>query len=177
VKTGNIKLQCKKFYLKLRLIIYISHLITIPPGPHILSDVILSSAILADEDGAPPAGFGSGGFEFGVDPSLDPELALALRISMEEERARQEALSKGEGGGSETMAGVESTTSAVAGGAYGNSVVDELARALALSMGGGAGADNDAMETEDDEIQKAIALSMSQGSAGTGTSSQSVRDI
>ena len=26
----------------------------------------------------------------GVDPSMDPELAMALRVSMEEERARQE---------------------------------------------------------------------------------------
>ena len=34
------------------------------------------------------------GFEFGVDPNLDPELALALRVSMEEERARQEAAAK-----------------------------------------------------------------------------------
>ncbi|ORY46065.1 hypothetical protein BCR33DRAFT_716074 [Rhizoclosmatium globosum] len=64
-----------------------SHLVTVPPGPHVLSDILISN-------GAPPAGFsagGAGGFEFGVDPSLDPELALALRISMEEERARQEA--------------------------------------------------------------------------------------
>uniref|UniRef100_A0A2C9M250 26S proteasome non-ATPase regulatory subunit 4 n=1 Tax=Biomphalaria glabrata TaxID=6526 RepID=A0A2C9M250_BIOGL len=30
------------------------------------------------------------GFEFGVDPNEDPELALALRVSMEEQRARQE---------------------------------------------------------------------------------------
>jgi len=29
-----------------------------------------------------------------VDPNLDPELALALRVSMEEERARQEAAMK-----------------------------------------------------------------------------------
>lgn len=34
------------------------------------------------------------GFEFGVDPNIDPELALALRVSMEEERARQEAAAK-----------------------------------------------------------------------------------
>ncbi|RRT34711.1 hypothetical protein B296_00051922 [Ensete ventricosum] len=37
---------------------------------------------------------GVSGFDFGVDPNLDPELALALRISMEEERARQEAAAK-----------------------------------------------------------------------------------
>jgi len=29
-----------------------------------------------------------------VDPNIDPELALALRVSMEEERARQEAAAK-----------------------------------------------------------------------------------
>ena len=29
-------------------------------------------------------------FEFGVDPSLDPELALALRMSLQEEKARQD---------------------------------------------------------------------------------------
>ncbi len=75
-----------------------SHIVTIPPGPHILSDMILTSPIVSGEDGPPP-GFGGGGgegFEFGVDPSLDPELALALRISMEEEKARQEATSKPE---------------------------------------------------------------------------------
>merc|ERR1712141_63058 len=32
---------------------------------------------------------GGGGFEFGFDPNDDPELALALRVSMEENRARQ----------------------------------------------------------------------------------------
>ncbi len=43
---------------------------------------------------AAAAAGGAGGFDFGVDPNLDPELALALRVSMEEERARQEAASK-----------------------------------------------------------------------------------
>ena len=73
-----------------------SHLVTIPPGPYLLSDMVLSSPILAGEDGAPPpgmAGMGgdASGFEFGIDPSLDPELALALRMSLEEEQARQAA--------------------------------------------------------------------------------------
>lgn len=43
---------------------------------------------------AAAAAGGVSGFEFGVDPNLDPELALALRVSMEEERARQEAAAK-----------------------------------------------------------------------------------
>jgi 26S proteasome regulatory subunit N10 len=74
-----------------------SHLVTIPPGAYLLSDMLLSSPILMGEDGAPPPGIAAGmggdasGFEFGIDPSLDPELALALRMSLEEETARQAA--------------------------------------------------------------------------------------
>ena len=77
-----------------------SHLVTVPSGSNVLSDVLLSTPVfMGDEDSG--GGMGSGGgamggggasdFEFGVDPNLDPELALALRVSMEEERARQEA--------------------------------------------------------------------------------------
>ncbi|KAH9963312.1 hypothetical protein BC827DRAFT_1194805 [Russula dissimulans] len=81
-----------------------SHYLAVPPGSHLLSSAILNSAILAgdrvipDELAAVPGGVGAGGsgggvsqFEFGVDPSLDPELAMALRMSMEEEAARQAA--------------------------------------------------------------------------------------
>lgn len=73
-----------------------SHLEIIPPGPNLLSDSIVASPIMAGEGGAVPSG-GAGGagaageeFEFGIDPSADPELALALRMSLEEDRARQE---------------------------------------------------------------------------------------
>ena len=51
-----------------------------------------------DGMGAAPA---AGGFEFGVNPDDDPELALALRVSMEEQRARQQA----EGGAPDTPGG------------------------------------------------------------------------
>ncbi|KAJ6579536.1 hypothetical protein DFH09DRAFT_1246095 [Mycena vulgaris] len=84
-----------------------SHIVTAPPGNLLLSDVLISSPILAGDrmasipddlvpggagDGA--AASGSGGnaaFEFGVDPSLDPELAMALRMSMQEAAAREAA--------------------------------------------------------------------------------------
>jgi len=75
-----------------------SHLVSIPAGTVLLSDMILSSPMLA-EDGVMPSGSGgaaaggSGGGEdgeYGVDPNLDPELAMALRMSLEEERARQQ---------------------------------------------------------------------------------------
>jgi len=67
-----------------------SHLIVVPPGPS-LTDALVNSPILQTEDGAPIGSLGGGGFDFGVDPNDDPELALALRVSMEEQRARQEA--------------------------------------------------------------------------------------
>merc|ERR1712080_772157 len=66
-----------------------SHLVTIPPGPH-LSDALISSAIIQDGgSGSVVTSNGGSGFEFGFDPSEDPELALALRVSMEENRSRQ----------------------------------------------------------------------------------------
>lgn len=77
-----------------------SHLAIIPPGPHLLSDALLTTPILGGDGGAGGAGAGAGGadgveggssgFEFGVDPSMEPELALALRMSFEEEKARLE---------------------------------------------------------------------------------------
>ena len=92
-----------------------SRLVTVPPGPHVLSDILLSSPIVqGDMEGGgmgggamAPGGAGPGaeGFaEFGVDPTMDPEFAWALRVSMEEERQRQEAEAKkraDEAGGTE----------------------------------------------------------------------------
>ena len=51
-----------------------SHLVVIKPGP-ILSDALASSPILRAEDGTSLAPVGTG-FEFGIDPSEDPELAM-----------------------------------------------------------------------------------------------------
>lgn len=83
-----------------------SHLLSVPPGAHLLSDAIISSPILSGDrsasipeefggtgEGAGPsaAAGGTSNFEFGVDPSLDPELAMALRMSMQEAQAREAA--------------------------------------------------------------------------------------
>lgn len=77
-----------------------SHLATIPPSANLLSDSLISTPLLGGDGtsgaggagGSGGDGGGSGGndFEFGVDPSVDPELALALRMSFEEEKARQD---------------------------------------------------------------------------------------
>ncbi|KYK55504.1 26S proteasome regulatory subunit S5A, multiubiquitin chain binding protein [Drechmeria coniospora] len=72
-----------------------SHLVVIPPSSKLLSDQLISTPILQGENATGPgADDGMGGtneeFEFGFDPAMEPELALALRMSMEEEKARQE---------------------------------------------------------------------------------------
>jgi 26S proteasome regulatory subunit N10 len=64
----------------------------VPPGTHLLSDALISSPILSADrsssipeelggtgDGPIPTGSGSNNFEFGVDPSLDPELAMVCQ--------------------------------------------------------------------------------------------------
>ena len=68
-----------------------SHLVSIA-APANLTDALFSSPIIQGEDGSGlPAGFGPG-FQYGMDD--DPELAMALRISMEEQRLRQESEAK-----------------------------------------------------------------------------------
>ena len=81
-----------------------SHLAIVQPSSNLLSDSLVTTPIIGG-DGMSGGGAGSSGaggaggdggeaggnsFEFGVDPSVDPELALALRMSYEEEKARQE---------------------------------------------------------------------------------------
>ncbi|NXM97880.1 PSMD4 ATPase, partial [Sylvia borin] len=84
-----------------------SHLVTVPPGPS-LADALISSPILAGEGGA-MLGLGASDFEFGVDPSADPELALALRVSMEEQRQRQEEEARRAAAASAAEAGIGAT--------------------------------------------------------------------
>ncbi|KAF9924500.1 Inorganic pyrophosphatase [Linnemannia zychae] len=144
-----------------------SNLVTVPPGPHLLSDILVSSAIVAGEDGAVPAFVSSGGgsYEFGVDPNLDPELALALRISLEEERARQEAASGAAAKTDEPKA--EGGAAQAASSAAGGIEDDLLAQALASSQSDG---DHD-MEglTEEQEMQRAIQMSMSDNNTNSGS--------
>lgn len=73
-----------------------SYLAIIPPGPHLLSEELQATPILAGEN-APTGGAGGGGgggdeagFNFEDTAENDPELAFALRLSLEEEKNRQE---------------------------------------------------------------------------------------
>lgn len=81
-------------------------MVTIPPSSQLLSDQLIATDIMmgsrssANVGGADVSGDAAGGdsndFPFGIDPSVDPELALALRMSMEEEKARQEKIAREE---------------------------------------------------------------------------------
>lgn len=116
-----------------------SHLVTVPAGVGILSDALVSSPIAGGEGGA---GGGAGG-EFGIDANMDPELALALRVSLEEERARQgqAATSTGASGG------------APAPSAAGSGLAPMQADQPAAPM------NPDAM-TEEEQIQYALRMSL-----------------
>ena len=83
------------------------HFLDVPLGVASITDVLIASPIINQEDEAVGAAVGGGAAgaggaaaggisapsqfaEYGgIDPNLDPELAMALRISLEEERARQ----------------------------------------------------------------------------------------
>ncbi|KAG1895895.1 uncharacterized protein F5891DRAFT_1165784 [Suillus fuscotomentosus] len=143
-----------------------SHLVSVPPGTHLLSDVIISSSILSEDRGIPPeamgdvggaSGSGGANFEFGVDPSLDPELALALRMSMEEEQARQAAEEQ------TRQSATDATPQAESAGAD----KDEeamLAQALAMSERNDVdmGEEQDEDMDEEEAIARAIQMSMKQ---------------
>lgn len=160
-----------------------SHMLSIPTGPH-LSDALVSSAIVQGEDGSGAVPTGSG-FEFGIDPNEDPELALALRVSMEEQRARQEATT-GAAGGGEAPAADAGTPTAAGADAEDDPV---LARALAMSVGGGSatpsaaapagGAEpNLSAMTEDEQIAYAMRMSMAEDdNAGAGGEAEEKMDV
>lgn len=73
-----------------------SHLINVPAGLS-PADAVISSPLMQDSPfaaaGVGAGGAGRGNFDDfgGVDPEMDPELAMALRISTEEARAQEEA--------------------------------------------------------------------------------------
>ncbi len=56
-----------------------SHIVTLPPGERMLSQMISSTPIIREDGGADAGGQpgAGGGFdEFGIDPNVDPELAM-----------------------------------------------------------------------------------------------------
>ena len=69
-----------------------SSLLSVPTGPHNLSDYLSSFPEVFASGSAGSGGFGEanmGGMGGGIDPNLDPELVAALRMSMEEFESAQ----------------------------------------------------------------------------------------
>ncbi|KAG9460697.1 hypothetical protein GDO78_020102, partial [Eleutherodactylus coqui] len=128
-----------------------SHLVTVPPGPS-LADALISSPILAGEGGA-MLGLGASDFEFGVDPSADPELALALRVSMEEQRQRQEEEARRAAAASAAEAGITST-------AGDDSDEALLKMTIGQQEGGRSGLPDFSSMTEDEQIAYAMQMSL-----------------
>lgn len=194
------------------------NLLTIPAGV-LPSDVLASSPIIHGGSGgsafaasaaAAAAGAGGdfsgggGGDAFadfgGVDPNMDPELAMALRVSMEEERARQERLAAQAQAEAPAEESKDAEMSDAAGGAAAESqppsamdlgLSEEealLQQALAMSMNeneppSGAGATDEAdskpaasMETEEDDeaaaMQLALQMSLAQAEEDDSTTKQ-----
>ncbi|KAM6039538.1 26S proteasome non-ATPase regulatory subunit 4 isoform 3-T3 [Chlamydotis macqueenii] len=132
-----------------------SHLVTVPPGPS-LADALISSPILAGEGGA-MLGLGASDFEFGVDPSADPELALALRVSMEEQRQRQEEEARRAAAASAAEAGIAGT-----GGDDSDDAL--LKMTITQQEFGRAGLPDLSSMTEEEQIAYAMQMSL-QGAA------------
>ena len=142
------------------------HLVTIPAGV-LPSDVLLESPILRGDGGGGMQGGGGGGgiggagsgggggfAEFGgVDPSMDPELAMALRVSMEEERARQERVAAAAAAAAAADGGEEAKTG------------DDADGAVAAETSASAAEDGGEMNDEDALLQQALAMSMAENQA------------
>ncbi|KAJ0552866.1 putative von Willebrand factor, type A, ubiquitin interacting [Helianthus annuus] len=136
-----------------------SHIVHVPAGSNALSDVLLSTPIFTG-DGEGGSGFaaaaaaaaagGVSGFDFGVDPNLDPELALALRVSMEEERARQEAAAKKAADDSSKQEKEGASTSQDA----------TMSENVATTASESENKKDDLMDDENALLQQALAMSM-----------------
>ncbi|KAJ1667735.1 proteasome regulatory particle base subunit rpn10 [Coemansia sp. RSA 1813] len=125
-----------------------SNMVTIPPGPHVLSEQIRASPIVGERFGGQEGGGGDNDFGFDVDPDIDPELAMALRMSMQEEEERQRR---------ETAAQQASSSESNKDGQP--------------EHGGAGGSADDGMEMdldEDEQIRRAIQMSLMESGQDNG---------
>ena len=114
-----------------------SNLLVVPEGQSI-SDALLNSPILG----------GDGSGAMAIDANHDPELAMVLRMSLEEERARQEK-ARNDGG-------AEDTPMADGGGGGGGGA----------APGPADGAEGGGGSIEDEQIARALQLSMQEAGGG-----------
>lgn len=118
-----------------------SHFLTVPPGPHNLSDYLLSFPGLLNSNAS--SNSDSSGNYMGFDPQMDPELATAMRLSLEESQRQSEA------------------AASTSGESEGNN-------APSTSSTG-----NDDMDLDDDALlQEAIRMSMMEANASASNESE-----
>lgn len=155
------------------------HLVTIPSGV-LPSDVLAGSPIVHGGSGgsafaasaAAAAATGGGGGDMGgafaefggVDPNMDPELAMALRVSMEEERARQERMAQqqaqeaseqqpNEESKDAEMSDAAAASAPAAAAAAASAPAASTAASMAMDMG---------LSEEEALLQQALAMSMNE---------------
>ncbi|KAF0979695.1 hypothetical protein FDP41_001363 [Naegleria fowleri] len=146
-----------------------SRMETVPPGPHILSDMLFSSPIVGMGGagvgaatggagvGTGEAGAGGGEFDFGVDPNLDPELAMAIRLSLEEEKRRQEREKQASASSSATTQPETGTASSSSTTAETSSTAGTSTQAVPTTAP--PQEDEDVDMDDDDALEKALLLS------------------
>jgi|EP00670_Eutreptiella_braarudii_P015592 26S proteasome regulatory subunit N10 len=152
-----------------------SHLINVPTGVT-LAEVLVSSPLIA-EDGVPAARLGAGGDagDFGGDLDYaDPELAMVIRMSIEEEKRREEAEAKKKAEAEGKEAGASSSSGGDAEAkpmAMDEDLTEEqqLEMALKMSMQEDTGGDKKPAEssskpmeemTEEEQMEMALKMSM-----------------
>ncbi|ORC86641.1 proteasome regulatory non-ATPase subunit [Trypanosoma theileri] len=104
-----------------------------------LTDSLMSSPIFLGSDAVESAAEGHNEFQgFGIDPSTDPELAMAIRMSLEEEQQRQAAVAAAAAAAAASDANrganATSTPQAEAENLENLSEEEMLARALQMSL-------------------------------------------
>lgn len=159
-----------------------SHMVIIPVGT-LPSDVLITSPIITGDEGSSGGGGGGGAGAFaeygGVDPNLDPELAIALRVSMEEARAeaeRKAANDSNAGAGAGASASEDSKKDKKRSSSRSSSrrrsssrhkeeeeEDNDAAMAAAMSM----------EDMDDDDLQRALMMSMADDNAGSSGASNS----
>ncbi|KAL8436690.1 hypothetical protein ACSSS7_001515 [Eimeria intestinalis] len=162
-----------------------------PPGSaNLLSDVMVSAMLLHDPEAAAASAGGAGGEggtdaaaaaaavnEFGVDPNVDPDLYMVLRMSLEEARqqqAQQQQQQQQQAGAADAPAATAQVTAdAPAGAAQIEGLEDmdeELRQAVLLSLqdycgdaAGGASAESAAQQPPSSDTTTETAQQQQQG--------------
>lgn len=177
-----------------------SHLITVPAGVS-PANAIMSSPIMHSASMGGAAASAGGNFDMygGIDPEMDPELAMAIRISAEEARAHEEGLKAAQEQSEGTADGASSSSGAAAPALTGVDDQDDdalMQQALAMSMQemmnaaepgatdeGSTGAStavgamdiagSTAQEDEDEDLRRAMELSIGAQDGKSGDNADS----